>query len=138
MYFCYHSFWQHLYRSWQVHLSSLWYPSCCFGHDCSPSHHAREQLIATIVGLLFLIFSFVILQVIGVDILGIPGASPSGSEAPRSGGEESGVRTNDPGADQSACTAAGGSCSSSQLCAGNGSSLGRLDCSSNQVCCKFQ
>src|SRR5882724_1174868 len=44
---------------------------------------AREQLIAAIVGLLFLIFSFVILQVIGVDILGIPGASPSGSEAPR-------------------------------------------------------
>lgn len=33
----------------------------------------RDQLIAAIVGLLFIIFSFVILQVIGVDILGIPG-----------------------------------------------------------------
>lgn len=33
----------------------------------------REQLIAAIVGLLFIIFSFVILQVIGVDILRIPG-----------------------------------------------------------------
>ncbi|MBI5122721.1 hypothetical protein HZA75_02565 [Candidatus Roizmanbacteria bacterium] len=33
----------------------------------------REQLIAAIVGLMFLIFSFVFLQVIGVDILQIPG-----------------------------------------------------------------
>lgn len=33
----------------------------------------REQLIAAIVGLLFIIFSFVILQVIGIDILRIPG-----------------------------------------------------------------
>jgi hypothetical protein len=32
----------------------------------------RDQLIAAIVGLIFLIFSFVILQVIGFDILGIP------------------------------------------------------------------
>jgi hypothetical protein len=33
---------------------------------------AREQLIAAIVGLIFMIFSFVILQTIGVDILRIP------------------------------------------------------------------
>ncbi len=33
----------------------------------------RDDLIAAIVGLLFLIFSFVILQVIGVDILNLPG-----------------------------------------------------------------
>jgi uncharacterized membrane protein YqhA len=36
---------------------------------------AREQLTAAIVGLLFLIFSLVILQIIGVNILGIPGFS---------------------------------------------------------------
>lgn len=34
---------------------------------------ARDHLISAIVGLLFIIFSFVILQVIGVDILRIPG-----------------------------------------------------------------
>lgn len=34
---------------------------------------AREQLTAAIVGLLFIIFSFVILQIIGVDILRLPG-----------------------------------------------------------------
>ena len=34
---------------------------------------ATEQLTSAIVGLLFIIFSFVILQVIGVDILRIPG-----------------------------------------------------------------
>lgn len=34
---------------------------------------AREQLTSAIVGLLFIIFSFVILEVVGVDILGIPG-----------------------------------------------------------------
>jgi hypothetical protein len=33
----------------------------------------RDQLVAAIVGLVFLIFSFVILQVIGFDILQIPG-----------------------------------------------------------------
>jgi hypothetical protein len=32
----------------------------------------REQLIAAIVGLIFLIFSFVLLQLIGIDILKIP------------------------------------------------------------------
>lgn len=34
---------------------------------------AREQLTSAIVGLLFIIFSFVILQIIGVNILRIPG-----------------------------------------------------------------
>lgn len=38
--------------------------------------NAREQLTAAIVGLLFVIFSLVILQVIGVNILGLPGFSP--------------------------------------------------------------
>jgi hypothetical protein len=37
---------------------------------------ARELLTAAIVGLLFTIFSLVILQTIGVDILHIPGFSP--------------------------------------------------------------
>lgn len=37
---------------------------------------AREQLTSAIIGLLFIIFSFVILQVIGVDILRIPGFQP--------------------------------------------------------------
>jgi hypothetical protein len=37
---------------------------------------AREQLIAAIVGLLFIIFSMVILQAIGIDILHIPGLNP--------------------------------------------------------------
>lgn len=36
---------------------------------------ARERLTSAIIGLLFLIFSLVILQVIGVDILHIPGLS---------------------------------------------------------------
>ncbi len=35
----------------------------------------REQLVAAIVGLLFIIFSFVILEVIGIQILNIPGFS---------------------------------------------------------------
>lgn len=36
---------------------------------------AREQLTAAIIGLLFVIFSFVFLQIIGVNILGLPGFS---------------------------------------------------------------
>jgi type IV secretion system pilin len=36
-------------------------------------NQARDQLVAAIVGLAFLIFSFVLLQVIGYDILRIPG-----------------------------------------------------------------
>lgn len=34
---------------------------------------ATEQLTSAIIGLLFIIFSFVILQIVGVDILQIPG-----------------------------------------------------------------
>lgn len=34
----------------------------------------REQLVAAIVGLMFLVFSFVLLQVIGVDLLRLPNA----------------------------------------------------------------
>jgi len=37
---------------------------------------SHEQLFSAIIGLLFIIFSFVILQVIGVDILKIPGFQP--------------------------------------------------------------
>jgi hypothetical protein len=37
---------------------------------------ATEQLTSAIVGLLFIILSFVILQIIGVDILRIPGFNP--------------------------------------------------------------
>jgi len=37
---------------------------------------AREQLTSAIVGLLFIIFSVTILQIIGVDILHIPGLNP--------------------------------------------------------------
>jgi len=35
--------------------------------------NARDQLVAALVGLIFLIFSFVFLQLIGFDILHIPG-----------------------------------------------------------------
>jgi uncharacterized membrane protein YqhA len=34
---------------------------------------ATEQLTSAIIGLLFIIFSFVILQIVGVNILRIPG-----------------------------------------------------------------
>jgi hypothetical protein len=37
---------------------------------------AREQFTAAIVGLLFIILSLVILQIIGVDILKLPGFTP--------------------------------------------------------------
>lgn len=37
---------------------------------------ARQQLVSAIVGLLFIIFSLVILQIIGVDILRIPDFNP--------------------------------------------------------------
>jgi Type IV secretion system pilin len=44
----------------------------------NPEHikNGRDQLIAAIVGLIFLIFSFVFLQLIGFDILNIPGFVP--------------------------------------------------------------
>lgn len=37
---------------------------------------AKEQLTAAIIGLLFVIFSLVILHVIGYDILRLPGFNP--------------------------------------------------------------
>lgn len=37
---------------------------------------AVEQLTSAIIGLLFIIFAFVILQIVGVDILRIPGFNP--------------------------------------------------------------
>lgn len=68
---------------------------------------AREQLTAAIIGLLFLIFSLVILQVIGVDILHLPGfsgtnntSSGSGSSGAGSGG---GTPTPNPALDATAC-----------------------------------
>jgi hypothetical protein len=42
----------------------------------------REQLIAAIVGLLFLIFSFVFLEVIGVDLLRLPGFGGAATAPP--------------------------------------------------------
>lgn len=40
------------------------------------TQNAKEQLTAAIVGLLFVIFSIVILQVIGYNILGISALKP--------------------------------------------------------------
>jgi hypothetical protein len=37
---------------------------------------AREQLISAVIGLLFIIFSVVILEIIGVEIIRIPGFTP--------------------------------------------------------------
>lgn len=44
----------------------------------NPEHikNAKDQLTAAIIGLLFVIFSLVILQVIGLNILGLPGFAP--------------------------------------------------------------
>ena len=47
---------------------------------------AREQLTAAIVGLLFIIFALVILQVIGYDILRIPGFGGSSTQTFNAGG----------------------------------------------------
>jgi hypothetical protein len=38
---------------------------------------AREQFTSAIIGLLFLVFSLIILQFIGVDLLGLPGFNPN-------------------------------------------------------------
>jgi len=65
--------------------------------------NGRDQLIAAIVGLVFLIFAFVFLQLIGFDILKIPGFG---------GGTGTGN-----GASQQSCAATGEQyCSSTQSC----------------------
>lgn len=46
------------------------------GNNPESFQAAKDTLVSAIVGLLFIIFSFVILQVIGVDILRIPGFNP--------------------------------------------------------------
>lgn len=46
------------------------------GNNPESFQAAKDMLTSAIVGLLFIIFSFVILQVIGVDILHIPRFSP--------------------------------------------------------------
>lgn len=47
--------------------------------------NGREQLIAAIVGLIFLIFSFVFLELIGFDILHLPGFNAAGGAAQGTG-----------------------------------------------------
>jgi type IV secretion system pilin len=62
--------------------------------------NGRDQLIAAIVGLVFLIFSFVFLELIGVDIFHIPGfsgANTGGTCAPNSCIQESLCTAKDPG-----------------------------------------
>jgi hypothetical protein len=59
----------------------------------------REQLIAAVVGLLFLIFSLVFLEVIGVDILQIPGSGG----APRVVGRECKISYPDPSGGRGNC-----------------------------------
>lgn len=67
----------------------------------------REQLIATIVGLLFLIFSFVILEVIGIEILKVP------TDAGVVGG---GSCTTDPGGGTQGACPDGYSCNATGSC----------------------
>lgn len=89
---------------------------------------ARDQLTAAIVGLIFLIFSLVILEVIGVDILHIPGVSTSNYPPPP-------PLTPIPGGD-AACDAAhpGGSCLPPAVCRGQGNSAGGI-CGPGFTCC---
>lgn len=59
-----------------------------------PLQEGRERLIAAIVGLLFIIFSLVFLQVIGFDILRIPGITgSSSSDDPKTGPKPTGTIT---------------------------------------------
>ncbi|HSW88077.1 MAG TPA: hypothetical protein VLG12_02850 [Candidatus Saccharimonadales bacterium] len=68
---------------------------------------AREQITAAIIGLLFLIFSVVILEIIGVDILHLPGFSHSGGTATGSTGTNTGdtatASTSNTALDTTAC-----------------------------------
>jgi hypothetical protein len=74
----------------------------------------RDQIIAAIVGLAFLIFSLVFLEVIGVNLLRIPDFR----ETNVSQGHCSSCETAD------SCTARGGK------------SLGTIDCSAGTICCE--
>jgi hypothetical protein len=81
----------------------------------------REQFVAAIVGLMFLVFSFVLLQVIGIDILRIPNFTGGGGPAT-----------------SGACSDNGGRCTSAQDCNQNGGRIiGSFNCTSgtNPVCC---
>jgi hypothetical protein len=83
----------------------------------------QEQFVAAIVGLLFIIFSFVILQVIGVDILRLP----EFTEQVQGPGNNPGA----PAPDH--CN----SCETANACnARGGTSRGILDCGIGQVCCE--
>jgi hypothetical protein len=77
----------------------------------------RDQLIAAIVGLLFLILAFVFLELIGVDILKIPDFKGS-------------PQVNGVNHCQNSCQAEN-ACS-----ARGGKSLGTLDCSAGTICCE--
>ena len=94
---------------------------------------ANEQLTAAIVGLLFIIFSFVILRTIGVDILQIPGfpTFSSGSGSSTTPGGSSGSSP--------ACTSfAGASCMPNNYCILKSGymELSSASCpSSSDVCC---
>ena len=92
----------------------------------------RDQLVAAIVGLLFIIFSFVILQVIGVDILRLPGFS---------GDSQTQTQTQTQPQTQPkplvTCTTAGGVCAGSGTCRVEpGYTIGgNPGCGSGTVCC---
>lgn len=51
------------------------YKTMTSGGNPEATKAANEQLTSAIIGLLFIIFAFVILQIVGVDILKIPGFS---------------------------------------------------------------
>ena len=80
----------------------------------------RDQLIAAIVGLLFLIFALVFLELIGVDILKIPDLDKT-NYAP-------------PGGNIPAKCASPNRCTPSSTCAS--SSFETLECGSGEVCCR--
>ncbi|GEM_PF-4443907 len=75
---------------------------------------AREQLIAAIVGLMFMIFSFVILQVIGVDILRIPGFGGAGGSRGGALGSACTISFPDPNNGRGSC--ASGTCKTNGNC----------------------
>lgn len=97
----------------------------------------RDQLVAAIVGLVFLIFSFVILQVIGYDILRLPqlggGGGPTGGNT-REGGACDGAGNNQcaPGLSCVSQGGRGGVCrrSTGAFCDVNGNN----QCPAGQTC----